>query len=913
MNNFNIERVARQMQLNDIMKDLGSERFEKNALRQAKIGGYGETTAGTNAMNNAIAGFIQKLDEYMFNHTSTKGRNPTLVNKIAEKSAEDDLVYRVNPSVMARVTFKGVMRSLIRPEDKRITITTVATLIGKDLEFAMKSTILDLHYVALRDEKMEMLRRQGLLGDADEIRRVMEELADSLDVCGDAWTNHELIEVGSALLLILAQSPVQLKIEGFGDEKQEFTFSDFFLEDLEHTVLYTGQHKSRKTFRVSEQGIKWLLENEEYIKGFAFNFLPMVLQPMDWTYEEGYGFRGGYYEQSLYEQYPLMKGVPKTTLNNLYDEKPEGFDTLMHALNLAQQTPFKINKTVFDAVEWVDKEQIVLDRKGIPAYQNGWVVMFGSEDKVERYFEIKKQLMLDENNNYTEDSRNMLDEFIMTVVAGSDLMDIKSTRKHFRKLVEKAKRFNQAEKSKKLMVTNILHEAERFLEEDLYFCYNADFRGRIYPIAGLFQPQGSDTAKGMLEFARGKQAADEGTIDAIAFQIANSFGVDKVSIADRVKWTNENSSKILECAGDFIKYRFWLEADKPFLFLLGCLEWQKVKAAEMLGDPLNFITTLPIAFDGSCNGIQHFSAMLRDEDGAVHVNLVPSDVPADVYKVVSDDALASAKGINRKWHKFVVSLNEELGNKLFDRKVSKRATMTTPYGVSEGSAGDYVLEEVDKFIMHLAMTETGRKEVRKIMKKLIWKSILSNVGAPVFAKVHMQKIAEAMALEGKGLKWFTPTGLPVLQMVMAKETKMRRAKVTVLGRSVDRHYPIDSRTINFKEQANGIAPNFVHSFDSAHLQKTVIAARKEGMEDFLLIHDSFAVDANSAARFNHIIREQFVDIYLGRDYLREFHEECERQLDGMSLVDPETCELLKPMEIGDFDVRQVLDSEYFFS
>lgn len=37
--------------------------------------------------------------------------------------------------------------------------------------------------------------------------------------------------------------------------------------------------------------------------------------------------------------------------------------------------------------------------------------------------------------------------------------------------------------------------------------------------------------------------------------------------------------------------------------------------------------------DGSCNGLQHYAALGRDEAGGAAVNLLPSDAPQDVYKV----------------------------------------------------------------------------------------------------------------------------------------------------------------------------------------------------------------------------------------------------------------------------------------
>ena len=38
--------------------------------------------------------------------------------------------------------------------------------------------------------------------------------------------------------------------------------------------------------------------------------------------------------------------------------------------------------------------------------------------------------------------------------------------------------------------------------------------------------------------------------------------------------------------------------------------------------------------DGSCNGLQHYAALGRDQAGAASVNLAPSDRPMDVYSDV---------------------------------------------------------------------------------------------------------------------------------------------------------------------------------------------------------------------------------------------------------------------------------------
>lgn len=47
------------------------------------------------------------------------------------------------------------------------------------------------------------------------------------------------------------------------------------------------------------------------------------------------------------------------------------------------------------------------------------------------------------------------------------------------------------------------------------------------------------------------------------------------------------------------------------------------------------LTVSSASQDGSCNGLQHYAALGRDSVGAASVNLVPSDLPQDVYSGVA--------------------------------------------------------------------------------------------------------------------------------------------------------------------------------------------------------------------------------------------------------------------------------------
>jgi DNA-directed RNA polymerase len=197
-----------------------------------------------------------------------------------------------------------------------------------------------------------------------------------------------------------------------------------------------------------------------------------------------------------------------------------------------------------------------------------------------------------------------------------------------------------------------------------------------------------------------------------------------------------------------------------------------------------------------------------------------------------------------------------------------------------------------------------KRSIRSLIGKLVWEAITLVVEKPVTGKEYFQAIAIELATAGSGLTWITPTGMPVKQMLMKKEVRPHKVRVTVNGKALCRHYPRYSDEIDAKEQANAIAPNFVHSFDSSHLQLTVNAAANEGMTNFLFIHDSFATDCNDATRFNDIIREEFVKMYK-EDHVNAFHDRVEVTLGRESEVPRQT--------MGDFNMQEVLSASYFFA
>ena len=96
--------------------------------------------------------------------------------------------------------------------------------------------------------------------------------------------------------------------------------------------------------------------------------------------------------------------------------------------------------------------------------------------------------------------------------------------------------------------------------------------------------------------------------------------------------------------------RWWLQGENPFQALATCIE---VANAVRSGDPLSYVCCLPVHQDGSCNGLQHYAALGRDERGGAAVNLTPSDKPQDVYS----DVLKAVRPIARVWQRYTAAVH----------------------------------------------------------------------------------------------------------------------------------------------------------------------------------------------------------------------------------------------------------------
>lgn len=472
--------------------------------------------------------------------------------------------------------------------------------------------------------------------------------------------------------------------------------------------------------------------------------------------------------------------------------------------------------------------------------------------------------------------------------------------------------------SARLALHQGLWVARKFAPEDaIYYPHELDFRGRVYPIPTFGpSPQGCDWQKGLLMFADGKRLGAEG-YRWLCIHIANLFGVDKVDFEERCQWVSDNLDALIESGETPMDgQRLWTTADSPYCALAACME---LADAWKLDNPADYISSIPVALDGSCSGLQHFSAMLKDAEGGAAVNLTPSDKPQDVYKRVAKTAGEEAdrtptityqvgKGADAQ----TMTMANPWNSENITRGIAKRPTMTFCYSATRFGMQGMILQTLRELDREAELRGEGpylggadNYQAATWLSHVLYSSVSRTVSAAAVAMDWLRDVAKVAASDGLPLWWTTPMGLPILQEY--RNQKGIRVNAFWGGQRLQLMIQTDVEGLCARSQVNGVAPNFVHSLDAAHLQAVALRGKREGIQHLAVIHDSFGTHAADTGQLSRILRETFVEQY-SEDVLGKFYEEMKEQL-GEVLA----AELPKPPKSGSLDLNLILDAEYTFA
>lgn len=585
---------------------------------------------------------------------------------------------------------------------------------------------------------------------------------------------------------------------------------------------------------------EWAAEFEKE-RGFMNpSMLPLKAPPISRTHDSPYG---GYHTVGMCKRFPLIKTRGKEHKDFVSLHPPHAH---IAAVNRVQGTAWQINRKVLEV------QKIVYDKGleiGMPSN-----VQIIPPTFPEHLKEVEK-------GDLTADNKEEIKDWKMRA---------KSAYGRERARKGKVLAFMQSHK----LATELADW------EAVYFAYNLDFRGRMYCATSGLSPQGADTAKGLLRFRDGVALGESG-VKWLAVHGANTFGNDKGSREQRVTFIQEHEQAIRMVAEDPISSReYWGAADKPYQFLAFCFDW----AACDFGRDLQALSYLPVGLDGSCNGLQHYSAMLRDEVGAKGTNLYDSELPEDLYQEVADTC-----------HRKLEAMDDQLAAVWLrvgvTRKCAKRPVMTLPYGSTQQSARLYIMEYVEENWAEFKLPEEMQWELAKFLTPILWEAIGDVVVAARAAMSWLQKQTTT-----EYTKWVTPLGFPVYQYYKKVDPIYIRTKLNGNMQLWMRDVDQDGGP-NRVGQRNGIAPNFVHSLDSTHMMMVINACN---LDNLAMIHDDFGTHAGLTDVLYKTIREEFLRLYTDNDPLTDWAEQVGADLETMP-------------ESGTYDINQIIQAKYFFT
>lgn len=667
---------------------------------------------------------------------------------------------------------------------------------------------------------------------------------------------------------------------------------------LEPHPQHTGWSINR--VRLSSDLVKraaWIANEAGASAIFRPQYGPMICPPDKRT-----GLRGGGFltarDPARAENWALCDLVKhRNHPKHLQELKQASLDQVCMAVNALQETPWRLNRPIYNLLCEAWKNKILLpgfpDRDELPALEtkaDEWFAICRSwrsaRQSMLRAFSIKESLKQWEDYQCEEEKyREKLTEYEYPL-------------RRYHALLSRSERLDR-------LVDTCENLLKRYadLGDDLrlYFPYQLDYRGRIYSMVTALSPQGDDIERALLEFADGKALGEDGE-KWLAVHLANTGGAridnrSKLTFEERVKWVWEHNAEICALATlinpneELTKrivrlskeaYALWENAKKPWSFLAACVEWANHENRD-------FVSRLPVALDASASGFQHLSALLRDENLARVTNLLPpaapTDPPQDLYGTIAEDLKTR---VNKKYASHGIRKPDSRNAKrtrlaqtwveLINRDTVKLGVMTLPYGAGRKTRAKQILN----YVQELEAKKPGTFEDPKAAAMFLAGQLESVLDQDLLkgARQEMEWLQEVAKMLVKecyvGVSWTTPVGFPVV--VEPYRSENLRVTTRYGGKRHSDSYkkdPSGDQEIHEGDLEKAIAANFIHSLDAAHLVLTICQLHEKGLRHFSVIHDSYAVHACDIPQLREVLRQTFVTMHCKSpldDFLKQQRE-----------------------------------------
>ena len=446
-------------------------------------------------------------------------------------------------------------------------------------------------------------------------------------------------------------------------------------------------------------------------------------------------------------------------------------------------------------------------------------------------------------------------------------MEDEEVKREWKKRAKIAHELQKAEVRKSCRTRMTMDVVREFEGKEYYIPWSFDYRGRAYPIPNLLTPQDTDFGKSLILFSEGVKITKKG-MDWIKFQLATTYGLDKATMQERLDWIEkgENRELVHRVWSDPIgNIADWENADEPWLFLAACVEWYELYYEH------RDETHLPVAVDATCSGLQILAGLSKDASTARMVNVIGSEKPQDAYATIASRSVeAIPDRLKPHW----------------DRKVTKRCVMTIPYNAKPFSNRSYIRDAFKEKGVDVDKEELTQcvQAVRTAMNQVV-------PGAMDVMKWIEKEISRFIKDGNEEVKWLTPSGFPVTQRLMKRDTKI--IKTQLMGRCMLSIAGAE-KGVDLKHHKNATAPNLIHSLDASLLHLAVM----EVNFPIALIHDSVLCRATDMCKLSTLVRKTYMRLFAEHEPLTDF---------ALAIGAEE-----QPPIIGDLKPEAVIDSQYFF-
>lgn len=797
------------------------------------------------------------------------------------------LLRDMDPYAASLVAMKEILNGIGVRKHK---LTGLCVRIGADLEheqqvrlWEAKEPKLFYHYADEHDRNRATDTHRRRV-NINRFNALVED--PEINLQWDRWSQEQKFRAGLALVDVLIRKTGWFELQA----------------DPEHVWRKGGSDSPQYVLAPREGLLTWIGQAFDHAEVSSPDFKPTVMPPKRWDGTRQGGYWTPYVRAPQLVRFKASQESQKQRAADEYDslDMPHVYD----GLHLLQETAWRVNKRVLEVALQV------------------WP-MGGGLAKLPELKEIE----LPPRTPRMVERREYERQFRATNGKGAPMAPIDPVTDgevlRWKRAAADIHRKNAKRLGRMRGTKNTLIIAQEFVDYPaIYFPHMLDFRGRAYPIANFLQPQGNDIAKGLLTFANGVAITETNGGDRwLAIQLATSWGNDKGPFGERVEWVHANETMWRLIAEDPLASREWMSADKPFQALAAIFEW-----VDFLNTGYGFYSTLPIMVDGTCNGLQHLSAIARDPVVGAYVNLLPAQRPQDVYKFVASHLQETLLRIEaaggEEGEKAAYWLN--VCGRDLPRTLTKRQVMVLPYGGKLDAFFKYTREWLDERDPQRDGADEEDKEKRN--KRVVFLSmhmmdaVKANVKGALKIMDWLQVCAKAVAVADQPIYWTTPCGFTVRHFY--GQDRRKRVGIMLDGTRVQLTLTEKTAKLSTKEQTSGIAPNFIHSLDAATLTLCLKLCREAGIEEFSSVHDAYGTHAANMDALSTLLREAFIEVHR-HDVLGEFRAACARVLvdalvvkngmDPLEAFQKADKMLPQPLETGSLDIEAVADSPYFFA